>query len=138
MNLSKGPPGSTWTIMAGNTQFRSTVSGWYAIGYKIDFAIGDAGVAPVPVKDTFSSFLLLNGSQITASGTLATAPADAKHQYSLANYILFQYTAGDILSIGVISDTDPPSTSVGSAKPAGGDWTNFTQATAVMTITQIA
>lgn len=133
MELSLIPAGSTWTSLPGNTTFQSTVTGTYSIGYKIDVNIGGSG----PGDNTFGSLLLLNGAQIPASGTLARGPTDSNHVYCLTNFIIFDYTAGDILTLAIITDLLPAGISVGIAKPAGGSWGSFTEATASMTITQI-
>lgn len=136
MDQFAGPPGSTWTIQPGNTVFRSSESGWYTITYKIDFNVGDSDVGGS--NDTFASLLLLNGVQIGGSGTLALAPADGDHQYALSAPITFFYIANQDLSLAVISDTNPPMTTIGRAAPLTNDWASFTEATVSMNITKIA
>jgi hypothetical protein len=132
LNLSFSPAGTTWSALPGNVNFVSPVTGTYSIGYKIDIFTGTLGT---PRK--FGSALLLNGVQVTASGTLAEAPTNDDHAYCLTNYIEFSYIANQQLSLVVISQSTT-SFQVGVVKPAGGDWANFTECTASMTITQLA
>lgn len=131
LNFSTGPPGTSWS--GGPTTFTSTQSGWYSVGYKLDFNVGNAGGG-----DTrFGSILRLDNVNIPGSGTLAKAPTDNSHQYALSNYILFPYTAGQVLTLLAIIENSS-NTSIGLVAPVANDWATFVEAAATMTITRLS
>ncbi len=129
-----GPPGSTWSVSSDNT-FSSTISGWYSVGYKIDFNVGGNISSAF---STFGSILLLDSIIVHGSGTLAKAPFTSNHQYALSNYIIFRYMANQKLQLNVIANMvgagSTNATTIGITNPFGGQ---FDEAPATITITRI-
>jgi hypothetical protein len=85
----------------------------------------------------FGSILKLDGVNVRGSGTLAQAPTNNDHQYALSNYIIFPYVAGQVLSLQAIINSSG-NTTIGLVAPTGGDWDDFVEAAATMTLTRIS
>ncbi len=106
---TSGTPGGSGVYVVNNMQtqtlgsvpfdtlqyntFSSNSSGWYLITYKFDIRASGAGNVM-----RAGAALLLDNIQVPGSGTAAQSPATV-HQYSIANTVLVQYTAGQKLAL---------------------------------------
>lgn len=126
-----GPPGNPWSI-AGGTNMTSTITGEYQVTYKLDYFSGTGSL--LTASDT-GVYLALNGVIVPGSGTLVTQP-DGNHAYNISNTIIVDYTAGQVLTLNLLTNRSPlDGASIGSIIPLGGDWIAFQESTATVVIT---
>jgi hypothetical protein len=129
-----GPTGSTGTFGIGSGWISGN-TGLYQVTYRVDFYAGNNSTF---AQGLAATYIALDNQPYAGTGSLVMMPEN-NHIYAFTNVHLIFYTAGQVLTIVLLTEITAGNPTIGySPTPVGNQWAVYPVSQANLTIQRIA